>query len=75
MITTSYNPSNLEIELGEIIQELRPQIEERLKDNVIEELTLTKEKDNPDLILKLVDVDGDKHEVVIKLIQRADQNL
>ena len=75
MITTSYNPSNLEIELGEIIQELRPQIEERLKDNVIEDLTLTKEKDNPDLILKLVDVDGDKHEVVIKLIQRADQNL
>ncbi len=75
MITTSYNPSNLEIELGEILQELRPQIEERLKDNVIEGLTLTKEKDNPDLILKLVDVDGDKHEVVIKLIQRADQNL
>ena len=75
MITTSYNPSKLEIELGEIIQELRPQIEEKLKDNVIEDIKFTSDKDNPDLILKLVDVDGDKHEVVLKIIQRPDQHL
>ena len=75
MITSSYNPSKLEIEIAEIIKELQPQIEEKLKDNVIENIKFSAEKDNPDLVLKMVDVDGDKHEVVIKLIQRPDHDI
>lgn len=73
MITSSYNPSKLEIELAQIIKGLKSQIEERLSDNVIDDIIISTEKDNPDLVLKLIDIDGDKHEVVVKFIQRPDQ--
>lgn len=72
MITTSYNPSKLELELGEAIQSLQSEINSRLSDNTVESITIDKNKDNPNLLIKLVDPDGDKHELVLKLIQRSD---
>ena len=72
MITTSYNPSKLELEIGEVIQSLQGEINTRLKGNTVESITIDKNKDNPNLLINLVDSDGDKHEVVLKLIQRSD---
>lgn len=72
MITTSYNPSKLELEIGEVIKSLQSEMNNRLTDNTIKSIEIDKHKDNPNLILKLVDSDGDKHELVLKLIQRSD---
>ena len=72
MITTSYNPSRLELEIGEVIQSLQSEINTRLTDNTVESITIDKNKDNPNILIKLVDGDGDKHELVLKLIQRSD---
>jgi hypothetical protein len=35
-------------------------------------IRFNEDQDNPDLIFELKDADGDKHEVVVRLIQRAD---
>ncbi len=72
MITTSYNPSKLELEIGEVIQSLQSEINTRLTDNRVESITIDKNKDNPNILIKLIDADGDKHELVLKLIQRSD---
>lgn len=72
MITKVYNPSPLEVEVAEIIKDLKEEFNNRLKTNNIVEILVNEEKDNPDLLLKLKDDDGDKHEIVIRLIQRPD---
>lgn len=72
MITTSYNPSSLEVQFGEILQSLKDEINTRLPGNVVQEILVDKEKDNPNVLIRLMDEDGDKHELVIKLIQRSD---
>ena len=72
MITTSYNPSKLEIEIGEVIKSLQNEINSKLIGNSVEEISIDKNKDNPNLLIKLVDADGDRHEFVLKLIQRSD---
>ena len=73
MITTSYNPSTLEVQFGEILQGLKNEIDKRLPGNTVQEISIDKEKDNPNVLIKLIDEDGDKHELVVKLIQRSDQ--
>ncbi len=75
MKTTKYNPSALEIELANIFKNLQKSIEAELSSNKIEAIELNGHKDNPDLLLKLIDNDGDRHEVVVKFIQRADKGL
>lgn len=72
MITTSYNPSTLEVQFGEILQTLKAEIDSRLSGNSVQEIILDNEKDNPNVLIKLIDDDGDKHELVVKLIQRSD---
>ncbi len=72
MITKSYNPSKLELEFTNAIKELSNEISERLSDNKVVDIKLHEDQDNPDLIFKLEDTDGDQHEVVVRLIQRAD---
>lgn len=73
MKTITYNPSDLEIELASVILELKDQISTKLKSNKVEDIQIFSDKDNPDLLFKLIDTDGDKHELVVKFIQRADQ--
>lgn len=72
MKTKIYNPSTIEIEFAEILLELRDKIESKLS-NTIDNVTIDTQKDNPDLLFKLTDNDGDKHEIVVKIIQRADE--
>ncbi len=72
MKTTVYNPSHLEIEFAEVLKNLRSDIEAKLKGNEITDILINTNKDNPDLVFKLVDKDGDHHELVVKIIQRAE---
>lgn len=73
MKTTKYNPSPLETELADILLSLKNEISSALKDNKILEIKGEKDQDNPDVTLLLEDNDGDKHELVIKIIQRAEE--
>ncbi|MCP4521239.1 MAG: hypothetical protein GY827_06060 [Cytophagales bacterium] len=75
MITTSYNPSPLEVELAKVLQSLQTELSSKLDTNTIEDISIDTEKDNPDVVLKLVDSDGDKHEIVLKVIQRSDSQV
>lgn len=75
MITKSYNPSQLEVSMADIIKSLQDTINDKLEGNNIEDIEVNGEKDNPDLLFKLIDTDGDRHELVVKFIQRADHHL
>lgn len=75
MITKSYNPSLLEVSMADIIKSLQDTINDKLEGNNIEDIEVNGEKDNPDLLFKLIDTDGDRHELVVKFIQRADHHL
>ncbi len=73
MKTTAYNPSELEVELAFVLSELKDQIEGKLTSNKIEKIENRIKEDNPAVIFFMEDSDGDKHEVVIKIIQRPDK--
>ncbi len=75
MITKSYNPSPLEIEMADILKKLQSHINEHLSYSYIENMKINKDKDNPDILIRLKDNDGDPHELVLKIIQRADDHL
>lgn len=72
MKTTQYNPSPIEVEFAKIIAELKDTIQEKVPHYRIAEVNNNSRLDNPQVIFKLVDQDGDKHELLINFIQRAD---
>ncbi|HET8859236.1 hypothetical protein [Marivirga sp.] len=73
MITQQYNPSKIEVELAKAIKELAPEIEAKLSQFKITEIEDKIKADNPMVKIKLTDNDNDKHEVVLKIIQKPDQ--
>lgn len=75
MITKVYNPSPLETKLAKIIFNMKDEISDQLAGHTVESIEVNDDQDNPDLLLKLQDEDGDKHELVIKIIQRPDSYL
>ncbi|MFN3402516.1 MAG: hypothetical protein ACK40G_00385 [Cytophagaceae bacterium] len=72
MKTLVYNPSKLEVDLINIIKDLQPTIEKQLKPASIIKVEHHLQEDNPLIVYKLIDEDGDKHEIVLKVIQRQD---
>lgn len=72
MKTQRYNPSPLEVMFAKAISNLQTQIQEQLDGSAIVNIKSNMDADNPQLNFKLQDKDGDKHEVVIKIIQRID---
>lgn len=72
MKTVSYNPSTIEKEFAEVISKLTKEIENGLTENKIVSIENKLMADNPTLTFYLEDKDGDKHEVVVKIIQRMD---
>ena len=72
MKTKSYNPSQLEVEFSTALKELKGEIEKYLSGNKILSVEDRSSQDNPLLIFKTEDEDGDQHELVIKVIQRAE---
>ncbi|GHA60169.1 hypothetical protein [Pontibacter akesuensis] len=73
MRTKHYNPSKLEINFAKAIKDLAPQLEAQMEegDRVIN-IESIHDADNPLVIYKLEDKEGDRHEVVVQIIQRPD---
>ena len=73
MKTISYNPSPLEVEMANILNELQTQIEGKLKECEIIKVENKIHEDNPTVRFYLLDKDGDPHEIVFKIIQTPDK--
>jgi len=73
MRTTYYNPSKLEVDFAKAFKDLAPQLENKLRqgEQVID-IESIHDVDNPLVIFKLKDKEGDLHEVVVQIIQRPD---
>lgn len=72
MKTKYYNPSYLEVSFAKAVQDLAPQIEDRLDGGKVVNITPVHDADNPMVIYKLKDNEGDLHEIVVQIIQRPD---
>lgn len=73
MKTKNYNPSQLEKDLASAIMACKEQIQQNLQDSVkIVDSQQVMDRDNPLITFHLEDQDGDRHEIVIKVIQRPD---
>ena len=72
MKTTTYNPSPLEVKFANAFEELKDQIETKLGDHKIVKIDKNVTVDNPLLRITLEDKDGDKHMVILKIIQKPD---
>ena len=73
MQTKQYNPSKLELEFAKALTKLSSEIEKHLPGNKIVNISTDEQLDNPAVRIHLEDTDGDQHELVIKIIQKADQ--
>jgi hypothetical protein len=73
MKTKSYNPSTIELEFANAVKELQVEIQKKLTSNRITEVQNNSNADNPTLVFKLEDKDGDRHELVLQFIQRLDE--
>lgn len=73
MKTVSYNPSELEVKFAEAIVELKSELENKISGCKILDIENKINADNPILLLHLEDKDGDKHDMVFKIIQRPDK--
>jgi hypothetical protein len=73
MKTKIYNPSPLEIEFVNVIESLRLDINKKLQNSEIESFEHKLELDNPILKANIVDEDGDKHTLVLQIIQKPDE--
>ncbi len=73
METKQYNPSQLEIELAHGLTQLKVELEKYLSQNKITEIRSKENLDNPSVHILLEDTDGDKHELVIRIIQKVDK--
>ncbi|MDH5474930.1 MAG: hypothetical protein OEX22_04505 [Cyclobacteriaceae bacterium] len=73
MKTTSYNPSPIEVEFANVLNQLQGNIGNLLSNNEIIKVENNIHKDNPMVKFYLLDSDGDPHEVVLKIIQTADK--
>ena len=73
MITTYYNPSKLEVNFAKAFKDLTPQLENKLDEGEqVVDIKSVHNADNPMVIFKLKDKEGDLHEVVVQIIQRPD---
>ena len=73
MKTSSYNPSSLEVDFANALQNLSNDIEKHLQNNHITHVEDQVRRDNPMVKFSLVDKDGDPHEIVIRIIQIPDK--
>jgi len=73
MRTSFYNPSSLEINFANAVKDLTQQLEKKLDEgNKVIKTEAIHNTDNPMVIFRLKDKEGDLHEVVVQFIQRPD---
>lgn len=73
MKTIKYNPSALEMDLTNAIVALHKDLETHLQDNEIVKIEPDLEKENPVITLHLLDKDGDRHELMVRIYQVPDK--
>ena len=72
MKTKAYNPSPLEVEFVNVIESLQQDINKKLGNSEIRSFEHNIEIDNPILKANIIDDDGDKHILILKVIQKPD---
>lgn len=72
MKTKAYNPSPLEVEFVNVIESLQQDINKKLENSEVRSFEPNLEIDNPILKANIIDDDGDKHILILKVIQRPD---
>lgn len=73
MKTENYNPSTLELDFTNALAALHKDIEKFLQDNTISKVDPDLNKENPTITFHLIDKDGDRHEVVVRIFQVPDR--
>ena len=58
MKTVSYNPSDLEVEIANILENLQTQISDLLKNRKVSSVERNLDMDNPTIYLNILDDDG-----------------
>jgi hypothetical protein len=72
MKTSTFNPSPIELEFAQAITDLQTEIQKKIKSNKIIDIQNNYNSDNPTLTFKLEDSEGDRHELVMRFIQRME---
>lgn len=72
MITKDYNPSPIEVRFVEVLCELKEEINKKLANYDVYKIENNTQLDNPTIDFYLKDADGDKHEIILKVIQKPD---
>lgn len=72
MKTSNYNPSILEVRLTQVLKQMRNEINARMDGFKVYQIDDHPDRDNPDLHLHIEDSDGDRHVLVLKVIQKPD---
>ena len=75
MKTPNYNPSPLEVEFAKCIEENLENLSNSLNERSITRIEQQTETDNPTIKVHVQDDDGDKHLLVLKLIQKPDRDM
>lgn len=74
MITKNYNPSPIEVRFVEVLCELKDEINKKLENLDVYNIENNTKLDNPTIDFFLKDKDGDEHEIVLKVIQKPDED-
>lgn len=72
MITKEYNPSPIEVRFVEVLCDLKNEISDKLENFDLIAIENNTNLDNPTVDFHLRDMDGDEHEIILKVIQKPD---
>lgn len=75
MKTYSYNPSEIEVEIATVLKSMKDVISDKLSQKKIVAIESYPEMDNPIIKIQIEDDDGDKHALVLKIIQKPDDQI
>lgn len=73
MKTSTYNPSPLEVDMANALTILQNEIVKHLQDCDIVSVEPNIKRDNPTVKFRVIDKDGDPHELMIRIIQVPDR--
>ena len=73
MKTKDYNPSTIEVRFVEVLSELKEEINKKMTDFDVYKIENNTQIDNPTVNISLKDNEGDEHKIVLKVIQKPDE--
>ena len=75
MKTSNYNPSPLEVRFATILKDMKDELNHQLDGFEIYRIENNINEDNPTVQFHLADKDGDRHQIILKVIQRPDEGV